>query len=231
MTTTDLHVPHPINAVIFDMDGLLLDTESLAMDALVSAGDALGYDMPPAFCYLMIGAPADRCRELVVEKYGADFPLQRYFDLQEAHLRALVDEGKMSLKAGVVDLLDYLDAHGIKRAIATSSSRTRTDHHLALMGIAQRFGAIVTRDDVARGKPHPDPFLTAAGKLGVEPGMCLALEDSYNGIRAAHAAGMRVIMVPDLLEPTEEMHTKAHRVVQSLHDVIHFLGKNESPVS
>jgi len=218
----------PVEAVIFDMDGLILDTETLAMDALVSAGAELGYDIPRSFCHLMIGAPADRCRELVVERFGPDFPLDRYFALQEEHLRALVAAGKMDLKHGVLELLDYLDAHGIARAIATSSSRARTDHHLGLMGIAPRFAHIVTRDDVTRGKPNPDPFLKAAEKLGVAPEGCLVLEDSYNGIRAAHAAGMRVIMVPDLLDPTEEIRGLAHRVVDSLHDVIAFLDQDRA---
>lgn len=215
----------PIEAVVFDMDGLLLDTESLAMDALVSAGTALGYDMPREFCHLMIGAPADRCQALVIETYGENFPLAKYFATQELHLRALVDSGKMKLKTGVLELLDTLDAHGIKRAIATSSSRLRTDHHLGLVGIAERFEHIVTRDDVTRGKPNPDPFLQAAKLLGVAPEACLALEDSYNGVRAAHAAGMRVVMVPDLLHATDEMRAKALHVVQSLHDVIEMLGE------
>lgn len=215
----------PVEAVIFDMDGLLLDTESLAMDALVSAGTELGYDMPRTFCHLMIGAPADRCRALVIETYGENFPLTRYFETQERHLRSLVDAGKMQLKTGVIELLATLDAQGIKRAIATSSSRTRTDHHLGLVGIAEQFSYIVTRDDVTRGKPNPDPFLKAAQLLGVAPEACLALEDSYNGVRAAHAAGMRVIMVPDLLQATEEMRTKTAHVVQSLHDVISLLGE------
>lgn len=217
---------HPIAGVIFDMDGLLLDSESLAMDALVSAGSALGYDMPRDFCHLMIGAPADRCRELATERYGADFPLARYFDTQEAHLRALVDGGSLRTKPGVAALLDHLDAMRLPRAIATSSSRARTDHHLALVGLAGRFDQIVTRDDVARGKPNPDPFLKAAETIGIDPRACLALEDSYNGIRAAHAAGMRVIMVPDLLHPTEEMRGKALRMVRDLNDVVAYLQEH-----
>lgn len=209
----------PIEAVIFDMDGLLLDTESLAMDALVSAGKALGYDMSHEFCYKMIGAPADQCRALVDTTYGAGFPIEEYFATQEKHLREMVDSGLLRLKAGVQELFDALDEWGLKRAIATSSSRVRTDHHLALVGITDRVSHIVTRDDVARGKPFPDPYLKAASLLGVEPAACLALEDSYNGVRAAHAAGIRVIMIPDLLPPTAEMHEKALHVAEDLHEI------------
>jgi HAD superfamily hydrolase (TIGR01509 family) len=221
--TQDALAHLPIEAVIFDMDGLLLDSESLAMDALVSAGTALGYDMPREFCYLMIGAPADKCRDLAIETYGEDFPLAEYFALQEQHLRGFVDTGRLRLKAGVGALLDELDARGLRRAIATSSSRARTDHHLALAGIAARFSHIVTRDDVSRGKPDPEPYLTAAARLGTAPSACLALEDSYNGVRAAHAAGMRVIMVPDLLPPTAEMQAKAYRVMRDLLEVAEYI--------
>ncbi|WP_027350203.1 HAD family hydrolase [Halotalea alkalilenta] len=218
-----MHDAHPIEAVIFDMDGLLLDSERLAMEALVAAGDELGYEMPESFCQAMIGVPADRCRAMVVETYGADFPLERYFAAQEVHLRAMVDNGRLSTKAGVGALLDLLDSHRLPRAIATSSSRYRTDHHLALAGIDGRFQAIVTRDDVSRGKPHADPYLAAADKLGVAPASCLALEDSYNGIRAAHAANIPVIMIPDLLPPTDEMRDTALKVVDTLHDVVEWL--------
>lgn len=221
----------PVEAVIFDMDGLLLDTESLAMAALVSAGQALGYDMKEEFCYLMIGAPADKCRALVTEKYGSDFPLERYFTTQEVHLRDLVEAGKMQLKTGVIEILDELDQRGLKRAIATSSSRSRTDHHLQLAGIGHRFEHIVTRDDVTRGKPNPDPYLKAAALLGVAPERCLALEDSYNGVRAAVAAGMRVIMIPDLLPATDEMHVVAHKIVQNLHEAVTALQQLHAPAT
>lgn len=213
-------IPASFKAVIFDMDGLLLDTESLAMDALVSAGAALGYEMPRSFCYKMIGAPADKCRMLVDEAYGADFPADDYFAVQEQHLREMVDAGKLRLKAGAAELLDALDARGISRAIATSSSQARAGHHLALTNLTGRFAHIVTRDDVTRGKPFPDPYLRAAELLGVTPSACLALEDSYNGVRAAHAAGIEVIMVPDLLPATPEMEQKACRVAKDLHEVL-----------
>ncbi len=219
----------PIEAVIFDMDGLLLDSETLSMEASMSAAAALGYDMPRAFCHSMIGSPVDRCREMIAERYGAGFPLERYVVLQHEHLTALVEGGRLALKTGVPELLDELDRRGLRYAIATSSSRPRTLHHLEQVGLLPRFACIVTRDDVSRGKPHPEPFLTAAAALGVRPDACLALEDSHNGVRAAHAAGMRVVMVPDLLEATPDMHATAHRVIASLHDVRHVLDAASAP--
>lgn len=213
----------PVKAVIFDMDGLLLDSESLAMDALVSAASSLGYDMPLSFCRKMIGVPADGCRTLVRETYGPDFPIDAFFKAQEVHLREFVDSGRLILKNGVLPLLDYLDAHNIPRAIATSSSRYRTDHHLELVGLLPRFHAIVTRDDVSQGKPNPEPYLTAAAKLGMAPEDCLALEDSHSGARAAHAAGIRVIVIPDLLEPTDEIREKALAIMEDLHGAQRYL--------
>lgn len=218
-------VHHPIEAVIFDMDGLLLDSELLAMEALMSAGAELGYDMPRSFCHSMIGSSLDLCRAAIIAQYGPEFPIEQYFKAQERHLQALVADGKLALKVGVLDLLDLLDQRGIKHAVATSSGRARTLHHLEVVGIVQRFEHIITRDDVTHGKPNPEPYLLAASRVGVLPDSCLALEDSHNGVRAAHAAGMRVIMVPDLLHPNEEMQGKAHRIVESLHDVIRFLDE------
>ena len=213
----------PIEAVIFDMDGLLLDSETLSMEALHSAGVALGVDMPPAFCRGMIGSSVDLCRAMIRERYGDGFPLDRYFALHGEHLDALVASGRLALKDGVMALLDALDRRGLPRAVATSSGRARALHHLERAGIAGRFARIVTRDDVSRGKPDPEPYLAAAAGLEVAPTACLALEDSHTGVRAAHAAGMRVVMVPDLLQPTAEMHEKAHRIVRSLHEVIGLL--------
>jgi HAD superfamily hydrolase (TIGR01509 family) len=213
----------PIKAVIFDMDGLLLDSETLAMEAMISAGTSLGYDMPVAFCRHMIGVAADGCRRLVAETYGTVFPIDAFFETQEYHLLDLVNAGRLALKDGVLPLLRYLETNNIPRAIATSSSRCRTDHHLALVGLDKRFDTIVKRDDVKKGKPDPEPYLTAANRLGVSAANCLALEDSHNGVRAAHAANIRVMVVPDLLEPTDEVRQKAVAVVEDLHAVMPFI--------
>jgi len=128
----------------------------------------------------------------------------------------------------VLELLDHLDAAGLPRAIATSSRHVDVSHHLATHALGERFHAIVAQGDYARGKPHPDPYLTAAERLGVDPAACLALEDSHNGVRAAHAAGMMTIMVPDLLDPTEEMQTLCVRIARDLHEVRELLESQRS---
>jgi beta-phosphoglucomutase-like phosphatase (HAD superfamily) len=112
---------------------------------------------------------------------------------------------------------------GLPRAVATSSSRNSAHHNLGRHGLLDRFGAIVAREDVGRHKPFPDPFLKAAALIGAAPEACLALEDSHNGVRAAHAAGMMTVMVPDLLDPTEEMQAKCVHIAESLHTVIRLL--------
>ena len=213
-----------MRAVVFDMDGVLLDSETLSMEALMLAGRDIGAVMPEAFCRSLIGSPLDRCRLLVRDRYGPEFPLDRYVTCHAERLGELVAAGRLALKTGVPELLDLLDRRRLPRAIATSSDRARTLHHLELVGLLHRFDAVVTRDDVGRGKPHPEPFLTAAARLGVAPADCLALEDSHNGVRAAHAAGMRVIMVPDLLAADDEMRGLAWRVEASLHDVARLLA-------
>lgn len=214
---------HDVRAVVFDMDGLLLNTESLANAALHLAAESLGLDMPQSFCFQLIGVPADGCRRLLFERFGPDAPADRFFALAGEQLMAQIDRGLLGLRPGAAALLAHLDACGVPRAVATSSARHKTEHHLRAAGIIDRFDAIVTRDDVMRGKPHPDLFLRAAELLGVPPASCLALEDSHNGVRAAHAAGMPVIMVPDLLPATDEMRTACHAVLDSLAEVIGLL--------
>ncbi|WP_024799631.1 HAD family phosphatase [Nocardia sp. BMG51109] len=206
----------PVRAVIFDMDGLLLDSERLALESLIGTGKEFGYELSPEFCCGMIGQPADRSRELVAAAYGPGFPVDDFFARHEATLGRFVDAGRLGLEPGVPELLDALDAGAIARAIATSSSRDRTDHHLRAAGIAGRFDAVVTRQDVRRGKPHPEPYLTATAALGADPEHTLALEDSPNGLRSAHGAGLRCLLIPDLVEPTEETRRLAHRVYPDL---------------
>ncbi|HEX2541620.1 MAG TPA: HAD family phosphatase [Caldimonas sp.] len=217
--------PLAIEALVFDMDGLLLDTERLAFRALQQAGAELGLEMPESLCHSMIGVAADKSRLLLLERHGDAAPADALFAAAARHLEAQVEAGLLDVKAGVPELLSAAEQAGLPKAVATSSARQKALRHLHAAGIDGRFDAIVTRDDVERGKPHPDLFLRAAAALGTAPERCLALEDSYNGVRAAHAAGMPVVMVPDLLAPSEEMHRLCRAVLTDLHAVLPLLGR------
>jgi HAD superfamily hydrolase (TIGR01509 family) len=206
-------------AFIFDMDGLLFNSERLALRALDEAARSLELDLPHGFSLRLIGVPADRSRELLFEQLGPCAPADRLLAEATVRLHAAIDGGRLRLQPGLTELLAWLDACEIPRAVATSSSRAKAAHHLRATAIEDRFDAIVTRDDVARGKPHPDLYLKAAAALGRRPAECLALEDSHNGVRAAHAAGVPVVMVPDVLQPDDEMRRCAVAIVDTLHGV------------
>lgn len=210
----------PFDAVVFDLDGLLLDSEAIALKAMQAAAQEQGIELPAEVRLQMIGVPADTCRRLVADRYGDAVEIERLFVSATRHLEACVQAGELRVKPGVAALLDALDHLRLPRAVATSSSRHRALHHLETAGLLHRLDEVVTRDDVTRGKPHPDLFLEASRRLGQLPARCLAFEDSYNGVLAAVSAGMPVVMVPDLLAPTAQMHAIALRVVASLEEVL-----------
>jgi HAD superfamily hydrolase (TIGR01509 family) len=211
-------LPQRPSAVIFDMDGLLFDTEALWNEALLSAAAEAGHEIPNEVYKGSIGIRRSQSRGLFLSHFGEDF----LFDDFHAHWRRhfwLIAEHKLPLKPGVPELLDDLDRVRLPRAIATSSPRTTVEHHLTAHSLMDRFDAFICRGDYERGKPAPDPFLKAAERLGVEPRLCLALEDSHIGVRSASAAGMMTVMVPDLLEPTEEICALCALVARDLHEV------------
>ena len=209
-------------AVVFDMDGLLCDTEVVYRDAMTAAAAERGHEMPLSLFLSLVGLPSATADQKIVDHYGDGFPFAE-FDRRVSELVAEACEVGIALKLGVVELLDHLDQLSVPRAIATSSSHRSVAAHLGKSGILPRFHHVVARGDYALGKPHPDPFLRAAERLNVDPKLCLALEDSHNGVRAASSAGMMTVMVPDLLEPTQEMHSLCTAVATDLHDVRRWL--------
>lgn len=203
---------------MFDMDGLLCDTEVVYRDAMIATAVEHGHDMPLSLFKSMIGLPGPASNQKVIDHFGGDFPIDAFNARVMEHVDAACAIG-IALKAGVLELLDHLDELAVPRAIATSSSHRAVEAHLGRSGIIPRFHAVVARGDYARGKPNPDPFLTAAARLGISPEDCLALEDSHNGVRAASSAGMMTVMVPDLLDATEEMQALCVQIARDLHEV------------
>jgi HAD superfamily hydrolase (TIGR01509 family) len=212
-----------IAAVLLDMDGTLLDTEKVYLEATIAALNSLGYsDGVTVLCHGMIGIPGPECELLLRAHFGAEFPFAEADRRFAANCVELLAAG-LPLKPGAVDLLDAIDAAAIPKAIVTSSSRRTADKHLGLAGIGGRFDAILTRDDVSRGKPHPDLYLLAAERLGTSAEACIAVEDSNPGVAAAHAAGAITLMVPDIVPPTDETRGRCAAVLPDLHAVIDLL--------
>jgi HAD superfamily hydrolase (TIGR01509 family) len=210
--------PRPVAGVVFDMDGVLIDTETLWRDMQLAEAEAQGLDLPLRVIHSLIGQRWQVNHGILQEHFGPDFDVDAYIAAVSRRHAAECQAG-VTLKAGVIELLDLLDALGLPRAIATSSDRQVVDQRLGPDGLIRRFHAIVTNQDCAQGKPHPEPYLNAARALGLDPARCLALEDSYSGVRSAHAAGMMTVMVPDLLPPTEEIGGLCVAVAETLHQV------------
>ena len=214
-------------AILFDMDGLLLDTERLSRASMIEVVHGMGYAMTDALFATLIGIPVDGNRVQLAAEFGPGFD----YDEMRARQRAL-DRARHGLsrplRPGAREIIERVAALGIPAAVATSSMREKTLSHLAHTGLLPMIDAVVTRDDVARGKPFPDLYLAAAAALGQPPAACLALEDSHAGVRSAHAAGVPVIMVPDLLPATDEMRTLALAVADDLQVVANWLHQSGS---
>ena len=213
-----IHLPRTPAAVVFDMDGLLFDTERLYEEALYLAAAELRQDVAPELFTRTLGLPWVECRALLISHFGETFAVDDFEAAWIRHFWAIADI-RLTTKPGVRELLDALDQLQLPRAIATSSSRRTVERHLTSSNLVGRFDAIVGQGDYVAGKPSPDPYLKAAERLGVHPASCLALEDSYNGIRSGYAAGMMTVMVPDVLEPTDEIRALCTLIVNDLHDV------------
>lgn len=207
----------PVEAALFDMDGLLLDTEAVYVDAMQAAARALDLEMPLELCHSMVGIPGRECDVMIQDFYGAGFRIEPFRTQFSSHAKRLL-ETHIPVKPGVVELLDFLAGRGLPLAVATSAGRATAERHLGRAGLLGRFKAVATRDDVAHAKPEPDVYLEAARRLGVPPAHCLAFEDSNVGLTAAHAAGTMAFFVPDIVAPRPEVRGKAVRVLGDLHE-------------
>lgn len=210
-------------AVICDMDGLLLDSESHIRAAFLAELEERGYSMTePEYAHI-IGRTSRESQRHLVEVFGEDFPVLEIWHKVGHGWRARCSTEGVPTKPGVEELMALLDDLDLPRGLATSTSRGAAMECLMPLGLDRRFHAITTGDEVTHGKPAPDIYLLAAKRLGIDPRECLALEDSEPGAIAATSAGMRVIIVPDLKQPGPEAREAAFAVVPSLYEVIRML--------
>ncbi|WP_101926298.1 MULTISPECIES: HAD family hydrolase [Luteimonas] len=207
-------LPQRPAAVLFDMDGLLLDSERVILECLQTAATGQGIDIAPDWWLQMIGQTDAVCRALLGARIG---PAAADALLDDGHARYIaIAEAGVPHRPGVVALLALLARHDVPRAVATSTRTPLAQRKLGAAGLLPYFDVVCTSSDVARPKPAPDVYLLAAARLGIAPAQCLVLEDSPTGVRAALAAGMTVIQVPDLVEPDDGVRALGHRIVGSL---------------
>ncbi|MBQ6835851.1 MAG: HAD family phosphatase [Clostridia bacterium] len=211
-------------AVVFDMDGVILDTENLGIAAWRKAG--VKYGIPESeidrVYRLIIGTKVERGNEIIRENFGKDFPSEDFRKEAGAFIRDVLMT-KIPLRPFAREILEFLKNNGIKVALASSTKYEIVIRELTQEGLIGYFDVIIGGDLVAKSKPEPDIFLKAIADLGETPENCFIVEDSANGIRAAHASGAKPIMVPDLVTPTEEIKALCHKIFGNLGEVMEYL--------
>lgn len=212
-----------MKAVVFDMDGIIFDSERLVIDCWKVVADKYAIPDIEAACYECLGVNRVETKEKFLNRYGRDFPYDAYKDEMSKLYHDNYDGGRLPMKIGVVELLQYIKECGLKVALASSTRSEVVRQELTDAGLIEYFQVVIGGDMVSRSKPQPDIFLKACEELGVEPKEAFAIEDSYNGIRAAAAGKLRPLMVPDLMPPTEEMEELAEEIFETLLDVKRYL--------
>lgn len=215
-------------AVIFDMDGVIFDSERATFLGWQELAEKYGFrdlEIPYRQC---IGVNAVRTREIFLDFYGPDFPYDELSREQSANYHRRYDGGRLPLKPGVRPLLESLRAGGFFIALASSTRVETVTNQLRDAGLLPFFDRVIGGDMVTRSKPNPDIFLRALEGTDIAPDDATVIEDSFNGIRAAHAAGMEPVMVPDMLPPDDEMRSLARHILPDLDAVRALLCPGEA---
>jgi HAD superfamily hydrolase (TIGR01509 family) len=207
-----------IDAVILDMDGLMLDTEPIYKSAWQSAAVECGYSLDDDFYLTLIGQPNPACEAGLLNRFGNHFPIDDFRDRWSRLWRAQVETSGIPTKPGLTELLSFLRERQVPVAVATSSDRDYASLSLRAAQLEAWFDNVITGDQVVNGKPAADIYIEAAHRLGVAAVNCVAIEDSDAGVLAASAAGMITVMVPDLKAPSPQARDAALCVVASLVD-------------
>ena len=209
-----------VKAVLFDMDGVIFDSERAVVDSWVVVADEEGIPDIESFCVKALGINAAATRELWFSIYGDKYPYDEFNQRRRDIFRERFDAGLVAIKPGVIELLKYLKENGIKTAVASSTSSASVIHEIKAAGLYDYFDEIVCGDMIEHSKPAPDIWLKAMDLLGVRPADSAAIEDSFNGVKSAKAAGLYTFMVPDMVEPDDEMRSLADIILPSLNEVL-----------
>ena len=212
------------SAVIFDMDGLMLDTESIARCAWQRAALDWGYTIKNELYAQAIGRRIQDTKNILLRAFGKSFPFNEIRKCKQKYIDEYIAEHGIPKKPGLIKLLDLIDELSLLKAIGSSTAKKSVLRKLTLSGLIQRFDTLVCGDEIQNGKPAPDIFLTTAERLQVPAKQCLVLEDSEPGIEAAHTAGMIPVMIPDLIEPSQKIAALAYKIYPTLNEFTTFLS-------
>ena len=214
-------------AVVFDMDGVIFDSERCVLECWVLLAETYGIPDIEKNFFACTGTTAIRTREIMMEAYGPDFHYDEFARKASVLFHEKYDNGNLPIKSGVFELLEYLKTSKKKIALATSTRKQTVMHELEDAGILGFFDEIITGDMVKHSKPDPEIYLMACQKTDTLPEYAYAIEDSYNGVLSAYRGGLRAIMVPDLLPPNDLMIESTEAILSSLIDVKEYLIKVE----
>lgn len=211
-----------IKAVLFDMDGLIFDTEGICKTSWQNAVSEQGLVLTDDYYQRFIGTQDVQCEQLLVDAFGERLDMARFRLVRDTMLEAERKKG-VKFKAGFEDIFSELKGRSLQCALVTSSALPQVEHHFAGSDYLQYFNTIITAEKVENGKPAPDCYRMACEQLDIDPVHCLVLEDSNNGMRAGLNAGCHAVMIPDLLGPDADVAERATAVIASLSEVKQFL--------
>ena len=216
-----------MKAFIFDMDGVIFDSERAEYGIWMEMAEEHQLPGMQEVYYRCIGVNREVCKRTMLEAYGEDFPFEEYAKLSSKRYQERYGNGRLPIKEGARELLSYLSRRGYPIALASSTRTEKVQSQMKAADLLQYFNVVIGGDMVSKSKPDPEIFLKASEELSVAPEQCIVIEDSYNGIRAAAAAGMHPYMVPDMLSPNEEMISLCEKIVGSLTEMKEILMKEE----
>lgn len=211
-------------AVIFDMDGVIFDTERVYLEIWKSVFEKYGYKMTKELYITVMGTGRKNVIKTFLENFGDDLPIEKMYEEKDNQLFYIIENQGIPLKKGVKELFSMLKEKNYKIALATSAKRDRVEKQIKDKWLKESFDAIVCGDDVEKGKPSPDIFLKAAKKIDVEPENCFVVEDSPAGIKAAFSGGMKGIHVEDLKAADEDILKYCEKNFKNLQEIKEYLS-------